>query len=225
MAVNGATRLVVFDCDGTLVDSQHLIVEAMTRAFETADRMAPPAESIRRIVGLSLLHAMEVLAPEADRPAHEALVEGYREAFMEIRQRPDHTEVLYPGVHETLAHLEGAGWLLGVATGKSLRGMHATIARHGLDGRFVTIQTADIAPGKPHPGMLLQAMAEAGAAPETTVLVGDTSFDMEMARNAGVPAVGVAWGYHPTEELVQAGAHSVIERFDELHGLVDVLVT
>ncbi len=224
MASNGSTRLVVFDCDGTLVDSQHLIVEAMTRAFESVGRAPPSAESTRRIVGLSLLHAMEVLAPEAERTDHEALVDGYRDAFMEIRQRPDHSEALYPGVHDVLEYLDGNGWLMGIATGKSLRGMHATIARHGLDGRFVTIQTADIAPGKPHPGMLLQAMDEAGAAPETTILVGDTSFDMEMARNAGVASVGVSWGYHPVEELHRAGAHRVIERFDELNNLVDTLI-
>lgn len=225
MTVNGAARLVVFDCDGTLVDSQHLIVEAMTRAFESVDRAPPAAEAIRRIVGLSLLHAMEVLAPDADRPAHEALVDGYRDAFMEIRQRPDHNEALYPGVHEVLDHLDRAGWLLGIATGKSLRGMHATIARHDLDGRFITIQTADVAPGKPHPGMLLQAMDEAGAKPTSTILVGDTSFDMEMARNAGVAAVGVSWGYHPVEELERTGARRVIEQFSELRDLVDILVS
>jgi phosphoglycolate phosphatase len=135
--------------------------------------------------------------------------ELYKQAFVTLRGRPDHAEPLFPGAREMLAAVEADGCLLGIATGKSRRGVAAALERHGLEGRFLTIQTADEGPGKPHPGMLLRAMGEVGADPAATVMIGDTSFDMEMARAARTDAVGVAWGYHPAHALRRAGARVV----------------
>ena len=209
-------RLVVFDCDGTLVDSQHMIVAAMGAGFAALGLEAPGAEAVRRIVGLSLTDAMARLRPEGGEAERAALADAYREAFFELRTEPDHHEPLYPGAVEAIEALDGLGYLLGVATGKSQRGLRAVLERVGLIDRFVTLKTADDAPGKPHPAMLEQAMAEAGAKPAETVLVGDTTFDMEMAINASAHAIGVSWGYHPTDELTAAGARCIVASFADL---------
>ena len=209
-------RLVVFDCDGTLVDSQHMIAAAMGAGFAALGFEAPGAEAVRRIVGLSLPDAMATLRPEGDEAEWKALAGAYREAFFELRTQPDHHEPMYPGAAEAVEALDAAGYLLGVATGKSRRGLEAVLERVGLIDRFVTLKTADDAPGKPHPAMLEHAMAEAGVTAAETVLVGDTSFDMEMAVNANAHAIGVSWGYHPADELTAAGARCVVESFAEL---------
>ncbi len=209
-------RLIVFDCDGTLVDSQHAIIEAMRRAFAARDLAPPSGASVRRIVGLSLPLAMAALHPEGDEEQHAGLVAAYREAFMALRAHPSHREPLFSGAREAIEALDAAGYLLGIATGKSRRGLRATLDRTGLAARFVTLQTADDAPSKPHPAMLERAMEEAGAMPAETVLVGDTTFDMEMARAAGARALGVGWGYHEPGELLASGAAAVVASFSEL---------
>ena len=217
----------MFDCDGTLVDSQHLIAEAMAGAFAAAGEAAPEPGRVRRVIGLSLDHAVAELLGQADggreADAVEAIVGHCRRRFAELRRSPHH-EPLFPGAVLALDTLEDGGFLLGVASGKLLRGLTATLSRHGLERRFVTLQTADRSPGKPHPAMLERAIAEAGVAPEHTVLVGDTTFDMEMARNAGVAAIGVSWGYHEAAELKGAGAHRVIDAFAELAPLVATML-
>jgi len=216
-----ATRLAVFDCDGTLVDSAHNIVACMGMAFATQELTAPDEAAVRRVVGLSLEGAMAVLAPRAAPALHSRLVASYRDAFFEWRRRPDHDEPLYPGAKAAIAALESAGFLLGVATGKSMRGLRAVLERHDLLDRFVTLQTADIvAAGKPDPEMLINAMADAGAAPRDTVMIGDTSYDIQMAANAKVAGIGVAWGYHPARELEACGAHAIAADFAGLPPLV-----
>ncbi len=206
-------RLAVFDCDGTLVDSQANICRAMEACFE-ASRLDPPDRSaIRRVVGLSLVPAIAQLLPDADAALHAAMAEEYKRAFFAIRSSGGMAEEpLFEGVAEAIAALDAAGWMLGVATGKSDRGLGHILDHHGLRHRFVTLQTADRHPSKPHPSMLQQAMTDAGASPATTAMIGDTSFDMAMARAAGAHAVGVVWGYHTPEELAAAGAHQVVAR-------------
>lgn len=194
-------RLVVFDCDGTLVDSQHAIVAAMRIAFDEMGLDEPEASSVRHVVGLTLEDAIARLLPRALPELHRQTAAAYRRAFQALRSRPDHQEPLFDGIRAVIDALAGDGVLLGVATGKSRRGLIATLDRHGLGGRFVTLQTVDDNPGKPAPSMLLRAMAEAGVGPGETVMVGDTIYDIEMARNAGTAAIGVAWGYHVAEEL------------------------
>ena len=218
-----SVHLVVFDCDGTLVDSQHAIHAAMTTAFDGEGLACPPRELVRTVVGLELAVAIARLAPELDPGTVALLAEGYKNAFFAQRERPDskEREPLFDGMADLVAGLASGGVLLGVATGKSLRGLNATLAMHGLDGHFVTLQTPDTAPGKPHPGMVLQAMAAVGARPEETVVVGDTSFDMEMACGARAAALGVAWGYHPPEILSAAGALAVASDATALAGLID----
>ena len=202
-------RLAIFDCDGTLVDSQHSIWRGLDTAFTAAGRETPPPEQARRIVGLSLVEAMQALLPEDERAVHVDLAERYKQAFSDLRATGLVEEPLFEGVAELLDGLEADGWLLGVATGKSDRGLGLCLDCHGLGNRFVTLQTADRHPSKPHPSMIEQAMADAGAGPAGTLMIGDTSYDMAMARAAGVTAVGVAWGYHPASELRDAGAHMV----------------
>lgn len=204
-------RLAVFDCDGTLVDSQAVICRAMDECFSCHGLTPPDRQATRRIVGLSLPQIMRTLAPDVDPDLHAALVDTYRITFQRHRAEGLVEEPLFDGIIETVDRLANAGWLLGVATGKSDRGLRLCLERHGLHARFMTLQTADRHPSKPHPAMLQAAMAEAGAAPETTVMIGDTSFDMMMAREARARAIGVGWGYHSTDELRSAGAHEVVE--------------
>jgi phosphoglycolate phosphatase len=203
-------RLVLFDCDGTLVDSQHVIFAAMSLAFETHRMTCPDLEAVRRVVGLGLVEAVAALAPHLDRDAHVVLANAYKNAFGELRHDPLHAEPLFPGAREALAALADAGYLLGVATGKSQRGLASTLKLHGLGDMFVTLQTADDAPSKPHPGMIENALRATGARAGDTVMVGDTVFDIRMARNAGVHPLGVSWGYHGAEELAEAGARHVL---------------
>ena len=204
-------RLAIFDCDGTLVDGQSAVCEAMEGAFASAALPAPPRSEIRRIVGLSLPVAIRALAPDADEEAHAALVEGYRQAFFAARQEGRVSEPLFDGIRELLTELHGAGWRLGVATGKSDRGLLGCLANHKIAELFCTLQTADRHPSKPHPSMLEEAMAEALARPSATAMIGDTAYDIEMARAAGVRAIGVAWGYHAPAELLAAGAEAVAD--------------
>ena len=211
-----SNRLAVFDCDGTLVDSQHSICAAMTLAFEGEKLAAPDRMTILSVVGLSLPLAIARLLPEAEADFHDHLSESYKRAFQQMRRDNAVSEPLYPGIAELIRELDAEGWLLGVATGKSDRGLNLCLAHHGINAHFVTLQTADRHPSKPHPSMLLTAMAEAGASPETTVMIGDTSYDIDMALSAGTRALGVGWGYHLPADLIAAGAHAVAMDSDEL---------
>ncbi|HEX7741018.1 MAG TPA: HAD-IA family hydrolase [Sphingobium sp.] len=213
-----SNRLAVFDCDGTLVDSQHSICTAMIRAFEGEKLAAPDRPSILSAVGLSLPVAIARLLPGAERDYHDHLSERYKLAFQQLRRENAVSEPLYPGIADLLRDLDADGWLLGVATGKSDRGLDLCLTHHGIHAHFVTLQTADRHPSKPHPSMLLTAMAEAGASLETTVMIGDTSFDIDMALTAGVRALGVGWGYHAPADLIAAGAHAVAMDSDDLRG-------
>lgn len=209
-------RLAIFDCDGTLVDSQHNIVMAMNDAFERAQLEPPTRHETLGIVGLSLIETMQVLLPDADHAFHVAMAENYKQAFWRLRGNGLVDEPLYDGIADLIEALYDDGWLLGVATGKSDRGLELCLEHHGLTKRFVTLQTADRHPSKPHPSMVETAMAEAGAAAHSSIMIGDTSYDMMMARAAGVRGIGVAWGYHPADDLHAAGAHAVADNPAEI---------
>jgi len=216
-------KLVIFDCDGTLVDSQHIIVAAMNKAFEALGRSAPPRAATLGIVGLSLTEALEALTSPED-PDVPVLVEGYKNAFHDLRAGGVVTEPLYDGARTVVEGLAASGdVMLGIATGKSQRGVRLVLGHHGLYDHFATIQTADDAPSKPHPGMIEQAMAAVGIGPADTVMIGDTTFDMQMAEAAGVAAIGVAWGYHPPEALNATRARIVLDRFADLPATLDRL--
>ncbi len=209
-------KLAVFDCDGTLIDGQASICEAMEATFSTHGLTAPSRNAIRRAVGLSLPQAMHQLLPESDVGQQEAMVETYKLAFRAARSEGRVSQPLFAGVEECLRGLVAAGWTLGVATGMSDRGLTYCLEANGIADLFVTLQTADRHPSKPHPAMLEQALFEAGALPEEAVMIGDTGYDMGMANAAGIRAIGVDWGYHHPHELAAAGAEWVAESPEEL---------
>ena len=214
-------RLAVFDCDGTLVDGQADVCAAMDAAFD-AEGLSPPDRHLtRRMVGLSLPEAMRKLLPHGGPDQHEALAAHYREAYRARRTAGVLDEPLFEGIAALLERLSAAGWLLGVATGKSDRGLAHCLSVHGIAGHFVTLQTADRHPSKPHPAMLEAAMAAVGAKPSETAMIGDTAYDIAMARAAGVRAIGVAWGYHPPGELTATGAVAVAQSAEELFALLE----
>lgn len=206
-------KLVVFDVDGTLIDSQHQIHAAMTQAFQSEGLAPLPLSQVLQIVGLSLPEAIARLVPDADGARQARLVAAYKAAF-QMRRLMGEPSPLYPGALECLDQLSARDdCLLAIATGKSRRGLTAMIEAHALQGRFVSLQTADDHPSKPHPAMLEAALDETGIAPGDAVMIGDTSFDMQMGRSAGMAAFGVSWGYHEDDVLIQAGAALVARDF------------
>ena len=216
--MTGPLQLSVFDIDGTLVDSQREIVAAMRAAFESHALRAPDPAQILSIVGLSLPQAIAQLAPDLSEAVQTRLVHGYKHHFTQDRARSA-PPPLYPGAHALLDALaEQPEMLLGIATGKSRRGLMALLTAHDLGPRFVTTQVADDHPSKPHPAMLAAALSETGVPAAMGVMIGDTSFDIEMARAAGLRSIGVAWGYHGAQRLTAAGADVVVPDMDALCG-------
>ncbi|MEM7570266.1 MAG: HAD-IA family hydrolase [Pseudomonadota bacterium] len=210
---------IVFDCDGTLTDSHHVIVETMERTFQAHGLEAPSDQATRGVIGLSLPVAIEHLAPHGDI---DALVETYKETFMALRTSGEAVEWLYPHVRTCLEALTEAGALLGVATGKSRRGLDHVLKTHDLAHFFVTLQTADTNMSKPDPEMLQTAMADAGAAPHDTVMIGDSPFDIQMALAAGTHAVGVAWSDHGAAALTRHGAHAILPDYEHWQTLLSL---
>ncbi len=214
-------KLIVFDCDGTLVDGQHLILDAMTSACRDCEVSYPGDDAVRHIVGLSLMEAIELCHPREDRKTHYALKEAFIARFQELRLREEDQEPMFDGVRDMITQLHGDGYLLGVATGKSRRGLISTLNNHGLGKYFLTLNTADDGPGKPDPSMLINAMADVGAMPEDTLMVGDTTYDIHMALAAGVCAVGVSWGYHDRLTLEAAGAHHMLDHISHIRQILN----
>ncbi len=214
------TFLALFDCDGTLVDSQANICMAMEHAFDAVSLPPPPRDRIRRIVGLSVFEAASALIPDAAHDVQVELSEQYKTAFHALRRKGLIEEPLYAGMKELLSELSDDGWALGVATGKSDRGLNNCLNHHGIYDQFVTLQTADLHPSKPHPAMVHQAITEAQSTADRTAMIGDTTYDILMGRAAGCRTIGVSWGYHPVDELRAAGADAVAETMEELMALL-----
>ncbi len=218
-------KLVIFDCDGTLVDSQDAICGAMSRAFAGLGLPEPHRADVLAVVGLSLPEAFHVLASRHSQAVRNDLAERYKSAFPATASAGIARDPLYPGARtciEALARRDDVR--LGIATGKSRRGVARLFDQESWHDHFVTIQTADTNPSKPHPAMIETAMVEAGIGPERTIIVGDTTFDIEMGRNAGVATLGVAWGYHEVGALETAGAHAIVDRFDAVEAAVERLL-
>lgn len=214
------TKLAIFDCDGTLVDSQANICLAMEHAFDEAGLTPPSRHATRRIVGLSLVEAMRVLLPDAEAQLHTDMAERYKASYLVLRNNGLEHEPLYDGIAGLLSSMDESSWLLGVATGKSDRGLERCLDHHGIKGLFVTLQTADRHPSKPHPSMVYQALADAGTEAANAVVIGDTVYDIHMGKAAGTRTIGVNWGYHPVDELRGAGADAIAESMDELEALL-----
>ncbi|CUA85348.1 haloacid dehalogenase superfamily, subfamily IA, variant 3 with third motif having DD or ED/haloacid dehalogenase superfamily, subfamily IA, variant 1 with third motif having Dx(3-4)D or Dx(3-4)E [Chelatococcus sambhunathii] len=208
-------RFLVFDIDGTLLDSQNLLVAAQEATFAAHGLPAPSREEVLSVVGLSLAETFRALAGP-DGP-HAALEATYRMTFPRLLAEPALASPLFAGSDALVRDLAGReDHLLGIATGKSRRGVRRLFDAHGWHTLFASVQTADDAPSKPHPAMLEQAMGEVGAAPAETVMIGDSTYDMQMARAAGCRAVGVGWGYCRVDALREAGAQVIVESIEEL---------
>lgn len=215
-------KLVIFDCDGTLVDSQNAICGAMDLAFAALGLAAPTRSQVLGVVGLSLPEAFRELAPHQGDDVRAALSAHYKGAFPLTRASAIPSDPLFSGAREAVEALSQRNDIvLGIATGKSRRGVDRLLEQEGWHGHFITIQTADDHPSKPHPSMIERAMREADVLRDATVIVGDTTYDIEMGRNAGVAAIGVSWGYHDVAMLTSAGAHAIVEDFAAVEHMVD----
>lgn len=221
-----ALKLAVFDVDGTLIDSQDFIVEAMNRAFGEMGVALPTRAEVLSIVGLSLHEAIGRLVPDLSAAAVSEAATQYKDMFIKLRAEKggEAAAPMYSGARDALARLhQREEVLLGVATGKARRGLDHAYDAHDLHHFFVTSQTADNHPSKPHPSMLRAALSETGVDAANAVMIGDTSFDMEMGRAAGYRTIGVTWGYHPREELQAAGADLLIDEYANLPAALDEL--
>ena len=210
---DAVTKLAIFDCDGTLVDSGATIHQALDQSLRRHGHDCPPREEAQKVIGLSLVEAMQALIPDAD---HAALAETYKEAFVDLRERGEAVETPYDGIDDLLKAFRNEGWTLAVATGKSEKGLHHVLDLHGWHDLFKCLHTADRHPSKPNPSMIYSAMSDCYADAKDTVLIGDTAHDMRMARNAGVGAIGVTWGYHSTQELNEGGAHAIAAKAEDV---------
>lgn len=219
-------RLVVFDMDGTLIDSQDVIIEAMRRAFARLDFPAPTDEQTRSIIGLSLDKAVTTIAPYLSPSEVAAGVEAYRSSFIDMRAESgaEAAAPMYPGARAALDRLHRQDeTLMGVATGKARRGLDHAYASHGIGQYFVTHQTADGHPSKPHPSMLFQALNDTGVEVARAVMIGDTEFDIAMGKAAGFKTIGVSWGYHLLDRLKVASPDFIIDSYDDLDETLDVI--
>jgi phosphoglycolate phosphatase len=219
-------NLIIFDCDGTIVDSQNAIVLAMNHAFESLGLKAPTRAQTLSIVGLSLPEVFAVLATKESTATRAKLIELYKSDFPRARAQVASEDPLFPGAAETIAALaQRDDLVLGIATGKSIRGVDRLLDHYGWRGHFVTLQTADTNPSKPDPGMIEAAMAESGVGdPRRVVMIGDTTYDIDMAKRARTGALGVAWGYHPVHHLRQAGAHAIADAYGDIPKLADAIL-
>lgn len=212
-------QLVIFDWDGTVMDSTGRIIACMHKAG--ADLCLPVLEddAVREIIGLGLPEALRTLYPGIDDDALARMRERYAVHFVAAEASPSR---LYPGARETLAALRGAGLRLAVATGKSRKGLERVWASSGLGDSFDASRCADETHSKPHPAMVTELLAELGVAPERALVVGDTSFDLQMARDAGVDRVAVSYGAHPVNRLMNFHPLAVIDALPQLLPLLGV---
>ncbi len=214
-------RLVLFDCDGTIVDSQQAIITGMTQAIQQAGLTPPPDATILKSVGLSLEEAITSYLPDIAHDLRMEILASYRDIAQEIASREDRGEVLFEGISELIQALaQEPDTFLGIVTMKSRRGVHRVCQTHGFTEFFQVLKSADDGPGKPNPQLIFDAMSELGVAAEQTLMIGDTIYDMAMATNANVLPIGVSWGYNPVEELQNYGAQHIVSNTQELETLL-----
>lgn len=206
-------ELVVFDWDGTLMDSTRLIARSLQAAARDVGIAAPSDEDALFVIGLNMAGIFAKLFPELDEAGRARLVERYRFHFL----AREHEAPLYPGVREMLAELHGRGTRMAVATGKARRGLDRALEATGLKPFFEATRCADEGFAKPHPGMLLMLLDLTGVAPRDALMVGDTTHDLELAANAGVDAVAVTYGAHHEELLATRPALARVRSVTELH--------
>lgn len=218
------TRLAAFDLDGTLLNSIPSIVIGVRTCWDALGFPKVSDDQIRNIIGLPWEESVQMLIPGAGAREVAMINEYHAEIARGDRPPPDRPpEEIFAGAAETLDRFENDGYLLAIVTSRSNRRFHDLLDRAGLSDRFATVKTADLGPGKPDPFLLNEAMADVGAAPEDTVMIGDTTYDIMTGRNAGTGAIGVTWGVHPDHKLSEAGAHHVVDDFEDLHGHANAL--
>ncbi|MEL7345071.1 MAG: HAD-IA family hydrolase [Pseudomonadota bacterium] len=211
--------LIIFDMDGTLIDSQANIVGGMVDAYAAVDLPAPDRDKVLSIVGLSLPEAFFRLEPSADQATRHRMVEAYKSGFAGRRSGP--LAPMYPGAAALLETLAASNAHdLAIATGKSRRGLNHELAAHGLTGLFSSTQVADDHPSKPHPSMIERILVETAQVPENAVMIGDTTYDIQMGRAAGTRTIGVTWGYHAQSALVASGADHIVSSYGDLGNLL-----
>ena len=215
-------KLVLFDCDGTLVDSAVRIHETMRRAFVAYGHPEPTLAETKTIIGLSLDYAIaRLLGRHRIDDEVLAIRVKFKSLFAEVHSDPNMMEQLFPGIAELIDGLAARGDVaISAVTGNSRRGLTHVLDLHGLAPRFTVSRTADDCPSKPHPAMVLECCAEAGFNPADAVIIGDAVFDMEMAVKAGSHAIGVAWGYGEIADLQDAGAGAIVWHPEEILKLV-----
>ncbi len=218
-------RFAAFDLDGTLIDSAATIVDGVIACWSACGFAEPDPEAVRRVIGLPWEESIRELIPGSGETEFAAIRNYHDEVRRGVRTRPPGKISPFPGAHEVLDQLETEGYLLGIVTSRSGHRLHELLDEQGLADRFQTFKTADLGPGKPNPHLLLEAMSDLGVDAGRTVMIGDTTFDVLMAGNAGTAAIGVSWGVHESQELDAAGAHCVIEKFHELPPILETLVS
>jgi len=224
MADSDSLKLAAFDLDGTLLDSAASIVAGVMDCWEACGFPLPEPGDIKRIIGLPWDESVRALLPGAGDAEFAHIRNYHDEVARGVRTRPAREQTLFEGVHDMLDEVEEAGFLLAIITSRSGGRLRDLLATEGIHHRFVTLKTTDNGPGKPNPHLMYQALEETGVEKHNAVMVGDTIFDMQMARNAGTMAVGVSWGVHETGELVEAGAHSVLDDIREISPTINRLV-
>ena len=214
-------RLIVFDCDGTLVDSQQTIITATETALGEFDFQAPPRRDILYAVGLPVDVALRRHAPDASDDQILNMLDIYRETYQHLVQQEDRGQVMFEGMREQIVELgQMDDTLLGIITMKSRRGLNRVVDAYDIRQYFQVLKSADDGPGKPAPDLMLDAMAETGVTAEQALMVGDTSFDIMMAKAAGARAVGVAWGYQTVDELEDSGADAIADTHEDLRAIL-----
>jgi phosphoglycolate phosphatase len=206
-------RLIVFDWDGTLADSTTLIADSIQRACRDIAEPVPDDATARYVIGLGLADMLRHIAPGLPPERHFELTDRYRHHFL----ARDAEIPLFEGIRELLADLDEAGFLLGVATGKSRAGLDRALAQQGIEYRFVATRCADEGFPKPHPDMLLRLMERTGYDPAETLMIGDTTHDLQLARNAGTAAIAVSYGAHPPDGLSEFDPLATVDSVAELH--------
>ena len=206
--------LVVFDWDGTLMDSTRIIARSLQKACADVGIAIPSDEDALFVIGLNMQDSFARVAPGLDREGQARLSERYRHHFLAGEQQIP----LFPGVREMLPDLHGRGWRLAVATGKARRGLERALDTSGLREWFEATRCADEGFAKPHPDMLLMLLDMTGVEPHRALMVGDTTHDLELAANAGVDAVAVSYGAHPEALLRTRPAKARCASVSELHG-------
>ena len=208
--------LAAFDLDGTLLNSSNSIVSAVTECWKVCGFPVPNSQDIKKIIGLPWEESVKELLPDAGAKEFKLIKEYYAEVAQGKRERPKQDQKLFPGVRRMLKEVREAGYILAIITSRSGGRLRELLARHGIERQFATLKTTDNGPGKPNPFLMYQTLKELNVPKNNAVMIGDTTFDMEMSKNAGTFGIGVSWGVHPVSDLETSGANEIVNNVEEI---------